>query len=220
MRLVRSLMVAIAFAVGAAAAGTAESPGEKEAWVPLESESLPAEWEEFRRELTSRRWAVSDFVEKRYFSFRNRPVELMGTVWFGREEGLTLAYQKPRREIVRVEANGVRVIRDDGRSRSRPIPERGRDVPAALLALFRFDFPEIEKTFAVEGLRDGREWSMRLVPREKERAPIQRILLGGHGDGLNRILIEQAGGRRIELELSNPAYPPDLGPEELSLLFP
>jgi hypothetical protein len=147
-------------------------------------------------------------------------VALRGTVWFGREEGLTLNYREPRRQVIRVEATGVRLIQDDGRSRDRAIPERGREIPSALLSLFRLDLAELEKTFALSTRPDGEGWRLRLVPQNQADAPIQRIELRGDEEEIRHIRIEQSEGRRIELTLSNAAYPPALSPEERARVFP
>jgi len=189
-------------------------------WRALDASSLPPEWQKFQEQVVARPLVVADFVERRFFPFRSRPVELSGTAWFGREEGLTLNYREPRREVIRVEPTGVRVILNGGRSRDRAIPERGREVPSALLALFRLDFAELEKTFILHGRRTDGDWALRLTPRQADAAPIQRIVLGGESDEIREISIEQSAGRRIELSLSNVAYPAHLEPEERARVFP
>lgn len=196
------------------------SAGAEEGWVRLNAASLPEEWSGFQEGVASRPWVVADFVEQRFFSFRSRPVELVGTVWYGREEGLTLNYRKPRREVVRVDEKGVRLIRDDGRSRERMIPERGREIPATLLSLFRLDFAELEKSFEISGRLDGEAWALRLMPRDRDQSPVQQIELAGAEQDVTGIVIEQSGGRRIELSLSNLVYPLKLDSEERRRIFP
>lgn len=189
-------------------------------WSRIDAESPAPEWRAFQERIASREWVVSDFVEERHFRFRGRPVELTGTVWYGREEGLTLHYHSPRREIIRVEEKGVRQIRADGRDRERTVPERGIDVPSALLSLFRLDFAKLGETFEIEGRYDGKKWGLRLAPRDEEEAPIAAMELAGHDDEVQRILVEQSDDRRIELKFSNIAYPQELDDETRDRVFP
>lgn len=189
-------------------------------WAPLEANALPSEWRDFQERIAERPWAVAEFVEKRFFPFRVRPVELEGTVWYGRQEGLTLDYHSPRREVVRVDQKGVRIIQSEGQSRDREIPEEGREIPSTLLALFRLDFAELEKDFELEGWRDGYDWGLRLTPRELEKAPVRRIELSGDIDDVRNIALEQTSRRRIELELLNPEYPSVLDAEARARVFP
>lgn len=210
------LLIALLFSAGPTAAERSEAQD----WTRLETDSLPAEWRELHQRLTAPAWVIADFVERREFSFRRQPVELTGTVWFGREEGLTLAYRSPRREIVRVDARGVRVIREDGSSSRRRPPGRGGDIPSALLALFRFDFAELERKFEILGRQEGRQWFLRLEPLEENNGALQRVDLTGTGEELTRIAIEQTNSQRIELTLSNTAFPAELDREERARIFP
>lgn len=194
-----------------------EEPGE---WTLLSANSLPSEWAEFAEKVASHPWVVADFMEKRYFSFRSRPVELSGTVWFGREEGLTLAYKEPRREIVRIVETGMRIIPEKGPTRSRAVGERGGEVPSALLAMFRFDLRELEKDFVLEGDWQERNWRLRLTPREETDSPLQRIVLGGTDEEVSQVSVEMDGSARIDLRFSKTAYPEDLGAEERAKIFP
>ena len=192
----------------------------EEDWTRLDPEALPDEWADFQRQLAERRWVEAELVEERYFPFRFRPVELTGTVWYGREEGLTLNYREPREEVIRIDENGVRVIESDGRRRSRQIPEQGREVPVALLSMFRLDFAELEKVFAIHGRLDGDSWALRFTPHDKDAAPVERMELAGEQDEIHRIVIERTSRRRIELTLSNAEFPSDLGDEEHERAFP
>lgn len=218
------LLALLAFAcaftsVDRASFASESAPGDGD-WVRLTSDSLPTAWAEFYDHIHSRRWVEADFVERRFFSFRRGGVALTGTVWFGREEGLTLAYQMPRKEMLRIDESGVRIIRENKPDQSARIPEKERQVPDVLLALFRFDLVELEKHFEIRGRRDNNAWSLRLVPHEPGEAPIQRVEFGGTDTDVTRIEIEQQRSRRIELELSNIDYPASLTSEELARRFP
>ena len=186
----------------------------------LDPEELPEEWADFQRQLTERRWVEAELLEERYFPFRFRPVELTGTVWYGREEGLTLNYREPRQEVIRIDANGVRVIESDGRRRSREIPEQGREIPAALLSMFRLDFAELGEVFAIHGRRDGNSWALRFTPHDEDAAPVERMELAGENDEIHRIVIERTSRRRIELTLSNATFPSELDEDERERAFP
>lgn len=189
-------------------------------WVRLDSTSLHPEWAEFYQQIHSRPWVEADFVERRFFSFRRGAVSLTGTVWFGRDEGLTLAYRMPREEMMRIDEKGISILRENKRTRSPKVPEKAREIPDVLLALFRFDLTELEKTFEVFGRREGDAWALRLVPHDLDESPIQRVDLEGTGLDVTRIEIEQQRSRRIELELSNLTYPSSLNSEELARRFP
>lgn len=195
-------------------------PAGADEWTRLDADEPTEEWTDFRREMAQRPWVMADFVEQRVFPFRSRPVELQGTVWYGRKEGLTLNYRSPRREVVRVDEKGVRIIQDDGSSRERAIPERGREVPSALLATFRLDFGELKKDFEIHEQRDGDDWALRLTPHDQDETGIQRIVLEGVEEEVRRIVIEQSDRRRIELTFSGTVYPRDLDAAERARIFP
>lgn len=219
MKTLPSLLLLGLFALGAPLSA-AETDSVGDDWVRLKSESLPSDWADFYEQIRSRPWVEADFVERRFFSFRRGAVPLTGTVWFGREEGLTLAYRMPRTEVMRIDEDGVRIIRENRPDRSPRIPEEGQRIPDMLLALFRFDLERIEENFEVRGRREGNAWSLRLVPHDREGAPIQRVKIGGIGTDVTDIEIEQERSRRIELELSNIAYPTSLDQAELARRFP
>lgn len=219
MKTLLSLMFLGLFAIEVTVSA-AESASAGDGWVRLRSEELPSEWAEFYEKIRSRPWVEADFVERRYFSFRRGPVPLTGTVWFGREEGLTLAYRMPRVETMRIDEDGIRLLRENKADRSPRIPEEGRRIPDILLALFRFDLDRIEENFEVRGRREGDTWSLRLIPHDPDGAPIQQVEIGGTGSDVKRIEIEQERSRRIELELSNVSYPTSLDQAELARRFP
>ncbi len=208
-------LVALLFALS-----TALYAGRGEGWTRLDAHVLPEQWASLRESVASRPWAVADFAERRYFPFRNRPVELTGTVWYGRAEGLTLNYLSPGREVVRVDASGVRVIESEAGSRERTLPDRGREVPMALLSLFRLDFAGLAETFEIEGWRGANEWALRLTPREEAAAPIRRMELRGGGAEVTHIVIELSSRRRIELALANTAHPNAMDDDERARAFP
>lgn len=220
MKIFRLLLALLALAGPRVSFAETVAPAEESDWVILESDSLPPAWQDLYDQIHGRQWVTADFVERRFFSFRRNGVELTGTVWFGRDEGLTLAYREPRAETVRIDEQGVRVLREDGSDRGGRIPEEGREIPDVLLALFHLNLVELEKTFEIRGRRDGQDWSLLLLPRESEEAPVEKVQFSGSGGDVERIEIEQSRSRRIELELSNFSYPATLDEKERARRFP
>lgn len=186
-------------------------------WAKLESDTLPPEWAKLVERLEARSWVEAEFVERRFFSFRRGGVALTGSVWFGREEGLTLAYEKPRREMMRIDGEGVRILRKEGRPQR--APKAGREIPELLLALFQFDLARLDKSFHLSGRRDENNWALRLEPRDEDETPFQSIEIGGKGDDVTDIEIELERSRRIEIEFSNIAYPASLDDDERARRF-
>ena len=119
-----------------------------------------------------------------------------------------------------VDAVGV-LLRDD-RGRSRAVPA---DSPAAgfavwLLPMLRFDFAVLEKAFVVTGAREGEAWRLDLVPREGDLARALRgLAISGTGERVQHITIDRGDKRRVEIEMGDVRTGVTFGADEIGTYF-
>ena len=167
-------------------------PAHDPAWSPLFTELAPD------------RTRQSNFEERRFFPFRQKPVVLKGEIRIVPDRGLSLRYLEPTPQTLIIDREGLLLRDDNGRERAAPPDHRAQAATAALLQVLRFDLDALQRTFAVYGQRDGDAWTLAFVPREDELARLVGTLeVSGAGGRLDRIEMIKSPDERVEILISD-----------------
>lgn len=215
---------ALRLAVGLVALGLPVLRGAEPAAPPLvETRNLVApgapEWQDLAAALAHRPDILTDFVERRRFSFKRQPVELTGEVRFSAAHGLSLHYLTPEDRIVVLDGKGLRVQAAPG-GKTPPADPRAEAASAALLDALRLDLPALAGRFEIYGRRTSEAWALALVPREAAlRRGVERITIEGQAAIVNRIEIRHSAKQTIEILLSAPRAVVPFTAEELARFF-
>lgn len=162
---------------------------------------------------------TADFTERRQFPFRNEPVELTGVVRVSADRGLSLHYLAPDERTVILDPRGM-LIRARAGEKAPPADPRATAAHEALRHVLRLDFAALEKDFELYGRRDGRNWTLALVPRTKDlQRSIGRITVDGEAAAIRRIELRRSAKQVIEILIAAPRPPAAFTAEELKAYF-
>jgi hypothetical protein len=176
-------------------------------------------WRELATAFAKRGNVTANFVERRWFPFRQQPVELTGEVRVSTERGLSLHYRTPEQRIVVVDQQGL-LIREASGESSAPADPRAAAVNDALLHILRLDFGALEHDFELRGQRDAHRWSIELIPRSDElRRVIGRIAVSGADTAVWRIELRHSPKQFVEIQMSQPLPSAPFSPDELKRYF-
>jgi hypothetical protein len=176
-------------------------------------------WRELAAAFAKRGNVTANFAERRWFPFRQQPVELSGEVRVSAERGLSLHYRTPEQRIIVVDQQGL-LIREAGGESSAPADPRAAAVNDALLHILRLDFGALEHDFELRGQRDAHQWSIELIPRSEElRRVIGRIAVSGADTAVWRIELRHSPKQYVEIQMSQPFPPTPFSPDELKRYF-
>jgi hypothetical protein len=142
-------------------------------------------------------------------------VILLGDIRIVPDRGLSLGYAGPKAHVIIIDQKGVLMRDENGRERSAPDDNRARMATSALSHILRFELAALEKEFVLHGLRNGEEWTLGFVPRDKSFADLLgSIDVHGKGDALDRIDMIKSEKQRIEIAITNARadviFPPDV----------
>ncbi len=162
---------------------------------------------------------TTDFVEQRFFAFRKQPVTLKGEVRVSGAHGLSLHYTEPDERTIILDAQGL-LLRAAAGEKTPPPDPRARAVNDALLHILRFDFPALEKDFALYGERDGPKWTLVLTARtDLLRRAIGEITVAGEAGAVYRIELRHSAKQYIEILMAAPRSRAAFTSEELKRYF-
>jgi hypothetical protein len=162
---------------------------------------------------------AAGFTERRFFSFKKKPVELRGEVRVSSTRGLSLHYTEPEERTVVLDAQGV-LVRAAADVTAPPADPRAGAANEALLHILRFDFGALEKDFELYGRRDGAAWTLALVPRtETLRRSVGRITVAGEAAAIRHIEFRRAARQAIEIIIEPPRPTAAFSAEELRRFF-
>lgn len=185
-----------------AAPSPAASPDNSSADDLIADPAHDPRWHDLFAQLAPARSRIAQFEERRFFPFRKEPTLLTGEIRMQPGRGLSLHYLTPAERIVIVDAQGVLMRDEKGRDRAAPNDSRAQAVSHALFSVLRFDVDALNRTFELRGRRDGTQWALVFVPREKSLADlIGDITVQGHDALLDRIVLAKPGAQRIEIAL-------------------
>ncbi|HVS51601.1 MAG TPA: hypothetical protein VHD62_04540 [Opitutaceae bacterium] len=162
-------------------------------------------WRDLRDAFARRPAAgVSDFEERRWFTFKKTPTVLHGVARVSTERGLSLAYAGPPARIVIIDDRGL-LLREAGRDSVPPADVRTGGPDGVLLHLLRFDLKALAEEFDISGERTGAAWSLTLLPRtEALRRTLGQIAVAGEGTDVRRIELRRSATQRVEILIAPP----------------
>jgi Outer membrane lipoprotein carrier protein LolA len=186
--------------------------------LPLRSAELSAEWQTRIAALAAPVTLSTAFTESRFTPLKKKPVIVEGTVRIARERGLSLSYTQSRAPVVILDDRGLLLRHPDGREQSAP-PAAETDL-RVLHALFVFDLPTLEKSYALTPSEspDG-SWSLTFTRLPDATVSYRELTLTGEAARLTSIRLLKTEKQKIEIRLEAPQINPSFTPDELARYF-
>jgi hypothetical protein len=142
------------------------------------------------------------FVEKRYLSVLNQPLESSGELTFIPPNRLEKRTLKPKPESLIVDGD-VLIVEQSNRRHLRVNLRERPDISAfveSIRATLAGDQPALEKVYSIELSGTADKWRLSLVPRRQEMVRIvSRIQIAGSQGDLATIEFDFADGDRSEM---------------------
>ena len=162
------------------------------------------EWVPLLSRLATQGSIVSNFSEQRWFPFKKTPTTLQGEMRYSPDYGLSLRYTQPEEKMMILDETGLLMRDGKGRQRSAPSDPKNPDFAHSLLSIMRFDQETLRQNFTIHGARDGSDWRLDLVPRDKEQLKrLGTVTIWGAGDLVRRMEFRRAANQRIEVRIQN-----------------
>jgi len=167
------------------------------AWSHAEEESA---WDvqQLMRSLAQVKQAEGRFVERKFLSMLNRPLESSGTLLFQAPGHLEKHTLLPKEESLVLD-QGVLTIESKARNIRRTLVLREYPALWAFVESIRStlagDLPTLERFYRIELEGDAAHWKMRLLPIElRTREVMREIRIGGRGNRVDRIEMLESNG--------------------------
>jgi hypothetical protein len=159
--------------------------------------------------LAQRQHGRVEFVEQKFLSILNHPIESSGELLYDAPDHLEKRTLLPRAEtlvldgsVLTMERGGHRRVLDLHRyPQIQPFVE-------SIRATLAGDRGALERVFHVEFAGGVRRWSLTLAPLDRQlQRTIKQVQIDGSQDQLQRVEIRQADGDRSLMTLRTPATP-------------
>jgi len=167
------------------------------AWSHAEEESA---WDvqQLMRSLAQVKQAEGRFVERKFLSILNRPLESSGTLLFQAPGHLEKHTLLPKEESLVLD-QGVLTIESKARNIRRTLVLREYPALWAFVESIRStlagDLPTLERFYRIELEGDAAHWKMRLLPIElRTREVMREIRIGGRGNRVDSIEMLESNG--------------------------
>ncbi len=167
------------------------------AWSHAEEESA---WDvqQLMRSLAQVKQAEGRFVERKFLSMLNRPLESSGTLLFQAPGHLEKHTLLPKEESLVLD-QGVLTIESKARNIRRTLVLREYPALWAFVESIRStlagDLPTLERFYRIELEGDAAHWKMRLLPIElRTREVMREIRIGGRGNRVDSIEMLESNG--------------------------
>ena len=162
---------------------------------------------------------TADFTERRFFTFRKKPVELQGEVRVSSTLGLSLHYTAPEDRTVIMDDRGI-LIRAPAGEKAPPADPHAAAANAALLHVLHFDFTALARDFTLYGERTGATWTLVLVaPTAAIISTVGQITVSGEGTTIRHIEIRRTSSQAIEIIIAPPRATGAFTADELKRFF-
>ncbi|MDR0353911.1 MAG: outer membrane lipoprotein carrier protein LolA [Opitutaceae bacterium] len=140
----------------------------------------------------------SAFTEERWFSMRKTPTVLQGEMRLLPGRGLSLHYTEPEEQLLVVDDAGLLLRDAKGRTRELKTGAAAAGLSAALLPVMRFDLEKLREDFYLHAARDGNDWRLDFVPRDRELArTLGSLVVTGIGTAVRRLEFRRSAKQRI-----------------------
>jgi len=167
------------------------------AWSHAEEESA---WDvqQLMRSLAQVKQAEGRFVERKFLSMLNRPLESSGTLLFQAPGHLEKHTLLPKEESLVLD-QGVLTIESKARNIRRTLLLQEYPALWAFVESIRStlagDLPTLERFYRIELEGDAAHWKMRLLPIElRTREVMREIRIGGRGNRVDSIEMLESNG--------------------------
>ena len=140
------------------------------------------------------------FVERKYLSVLNKPLESSGTISFRAPDHLEKHTLVPKIEDLVLD-QGVLTIDSKARNIKRTLVLQEYPAVWAFVESIRStlagDLPTLERFYKIKLEGDVVKWHMQLLPIEQRtREMVREIVIGGHDDHVTRIEMRESNGDR------------------------
>lgn len=160
--------------------------------------------------LAQQKSGKATFVEKKYISLLDKPVESSGELAFEAPDRLEKRTLKPKPEAMLLDGDKLTVALPD----KRPMNVRLQDHPEiatvveSIRGTLSGDQAALEKNYSVELSGAPAKWQLTLTPLQKSVAKVVRqIQIGGTDAAIKTITFNQADGDRYEMAISKVVAP-------------
>jgi outer membrane lipoprotein-sorting protein len=145
------------------------------------------------------------FIEKRYLSVLDRPLESSGELSFVPPDRLEKRTLRPKRESLVVDGDVLTIGQSNGRELRYSLQEHP-EISAfveSIRGTLAGDQDALEKAYTLQLSGTAERWHLLLVPRRKEMARIiSRVEIAGAQGDLNTIEFDFADGDRSEMAIA------------------
>jgi hypothetical protein len=171
-----------------------------------------ADWAlaDLMQSLALKKSGKASFVEKKYISVLDQPLESSGELSFEAPDRLEKRTLKPHPEVLLLEGDSLTVTLHD----KRPLYLRLQKHPevAALVDSIRAtlsgDLAALEKNYSIQFTGVPNKWQLTLTPLQKAVAKVvSQIRIGGADAHIKTISFEQMDGDRSEMTISKVVAP-------------
>jgi hypothetical protein len=159
--------------------------------------------------LAQRKHGHVNFVEKKYLSTLQRPLESSGELFYDAPDRLEKRSLSPRPESLLLE-HGVLHLRLGRRERTLALADYPDVAPLidSIRATLAGDRAALDRTFMVEFTGPPSQWRLLLTPRDARVArTVRRIRIDGSEENLRDVEIVQPDGDRSVMTLGPDASP-------------
>lgn len=168
--------------------------------VPSAASAVAAEWglPQLMQSLASVQSSHGKFVEKKYLSVLNRPLEFSGTLSFQAPSHLEKHTLLPKAEDLVLD-QGVLTIDSKTRNIRRTLVLQEYPAVWAFVESIRStlagDLPMLERFYTIKLEGNASKWRMQLLPLElKTREVVREIVIAGRGNRLTSIETSESNG--------------------------
>ncbi|GAB3492201.1 hypothetical protein GCM10027399_10740 [Curvibacter fontanus] len=175
------------------------------------SVSQAAEWQlgELMQLLAQTQNGQARFVERKYISMLDKPVESSGELSFTAPDRMEMRTLRPRKQSMLLEGNRL-TLEQDGRQKTvnlQSYPEVAAFVEG-IRGTLAGDRQALEKVYRVHLLGTPARWQLMLEPREPTMSRIiSRIRIGGSQGEVSSVAYDHADGDRSEMQITPLARP-------------
>ncbi|MHB8477925.1 MAG: LolA-related protein [Steroidobacteraceae bacterium] len=159
--------------------------------------------------LAQRRHGRVEFVEQKFLSILDHPIESSGELLYDAPDHLEKRTLLPRAETLVLDGSVLTTERG-GRSRVLDLHRYPQIQPfvESIRATLAGDRAALERVFHVEFAGGVRRWSLTLAPLDRQlQRTIKQVQIDGSQDQLQRVEIRQTDGDRSLMTLRAPATP-------------